>query len=119
LRNILKKQTEQEGFEPPEPFGSMVFKTTEANPQGMSNKELTETAETRLQASLQEHPEIEPNSAPDRPTAQAEMISTLADLLAALPDSDRAGIIADLPQDQRLAIARLIARRITEDSSNE
>ena len=83
MRNILKKQTEQEGFEPPEPLGSMVFKTTEANPQGMSNKELTETAETRLQASLQEHPEIEPNSAPDRPTAQAEMISTLADLLAA------------------------------------
>ena len=43
----------------------------------------------------------------------------LADLLAALPASDRAGIIADLPQEQRLAVARLIAKRITEDSSND
>jgi len=40
-------------------------------------------------------------------------IATLADLLTALPDSDRAGIIADLPQGQRLAVARLIAKRIT------
>jgi len=39
-------------------------------------------------------------------------IIVLADLLATLPDSDRAGIIADLPQDQRLAIARLLATRI-------
>ena len=115
MRNILKKQTEQEGFEPPEPFGSMVFKTTEANPQGMSNKELTETAETRLQASLQEHTKKRPNSAPDHPTAQTEMARTLVDLLIALPDSDRAGIIADLPQDQRLAIARLLAARIKEN----
>jgi hypothetical protein len=39
-------------------------------------------------------------------------IAVLADLLATLPDPDRAGIIVDLPQDQRLAIARLLAARI-------
>ena len=42
-------------------------------------------------------------------------VTVLADLLAALPDSDRAGIIADLSQEQRLAIAWLLAARIKEN----
>jgi len=42
-------------------------------------------------------------------------ITTLADLLASLPDSDRADIIADLPQEKRLTIARLLAARIKEN----
>jgi len=46
-------------------------------------------------------------------------VATLAGLLTALPASDRTSIIADLPQEQRLAVAKLIAARITEDNTNE
>ena len=46
-------------------------------------------------------------------------ITVLADLLAALPASDRADVIAHLPQDQRLAIARLLAARIKETSNEQ
>jgi len=46
--------------------------------------------------------------------APSPEIAALADLLAALPDSDRAVIIGELNQDQRLAIARLLAVRIME-----
>jgi len=75
LRNILKKQTEQEGFEPPEPFGSMVFKTTEGNSQALKQQELTEANEKRLQTSLQRNPENGSNQAFDHPTDLAKIIA--------------------------------------------
>jgi len=53
------------------------------------------------------------------PDSSLTELSALADLLTALPDSDRASIIAGLPQEQRLAVAKLIAARITEDNTNE
>jgi len=43
-------------------------------------------------------------------------IAALADLLTALPDSDRTDIIAGLPRDQILAVAKLIVAKITEDN---
>ncbi len=43
-------------------------------------------------------------------------ITTLADLLITLPDSDRTDIIAGLPQDQRVAVARLLVKRIQEQN---
>jgi len=58
-------------------------------------------------------------SAQNDPDLAPPDITALADLLTTLPDSDRAGIIADLPQEERLAVARLIAKKITEDSRNE
>lgn len=59
---------------------------------------------------------LEDENAPNLPPAD---VSTLADLLTALPSQDRADIIAGLPQEQRLAVTKLIAGRITEDNTNE
>jgi len=101
LRNILKKQTEQEGFEPPEPFGSMVFKTTEADSQDKSNKELTEPAESRLQTSLQTNPENGPNHGPDCPADLAEIIA----------------VWEHLPEHIRAAIRALIQAFIKDNDS--
>jgi len=38
-------------------------------------------------------------------------LSVIADLLGGLPEAERRGVIAELPLEQRAAIARLIARR--------
>jgi len=53
------------------------------------------------------------------PANPTQIITTLADLLTTLPDSDRADIIAGLPQAQRVAVAKLLAARITEDTPND
>ena len=75
-----KNQPEQEVFEPPEPFGSMVFKTTEVKSQDKSSKQLTEPAENRLQASLQKDPENRPKSPCEPPAELAEIIAVWPDL---------------------------------------
>ena len=50
------------------------------------------------------------------PDSSPTELSALADLLTALPDSDRTDIIAGLPRDQILAVAKLIVAKITEDN---
>ena len=62
--------------------------------------------------------ETQPKQSSEQPSEPANDITALADLLTALPASDRTSIIADLPQKQRLAVAKLIAARITEDHTN-
>ena len=46
-------------------------------------------------------------------------IAALADLLTTLPESDRAELLADMPLDQRRQVARLLVKRLTEDSTHE
>ena len=53
------------------------------------------------------------------PSVPPPDIATLADLLTALPDSDRADVIAGLLREHRLAVAKLIAARITEDNTHD
>jgi len=53
-------QTEEEGFEPPVPCGTAVFKTATLKPQPSDSKELTGTGKTRLQTSLQTKTENTP-----------------------------------------------------------
>ena len=75
----------------------------------------SEVTDSEVTAEVTTGPEKVRISAPVSPSD----ITTLADLLSALPSSDRADIIAGLPQDQRLAVARLLAKRITEDNTHE
>jgi Mg/Co/Ni transporter MgtE len=44
-------------------------------------------------------------------------IATLVDLLTALPTSDRADIIKDLPHHQKLTVAKLLAAKIKENTN--
>ena len=46
-------------------------------------------------------------------------ITALADLLTTLPKADRAELLADMPLEQRRQIAQLLAKRLTENSTNE
>ncbi|MCH7921360.1 MAG: hypothetical protein IIC50_25755, partial [Planctomycetes bacterium] len=46
-------------------------------------------------------------------------ITALTDLLTTLPESDRAELLADMPLDQRRQVARLLVKRLTEDSTHE
>lgn len=42
-------------------------------------------------------------------------VTSLADVLTTLPESDRIDIIVDLSHDQRLDVARLLAAKIKEN----
>ncbi|MCH8219264.1 MAG: hypothetical protein IH892_21115 [Planctomycetes bacterium] len=94
-----------------------------AIPQKPSVKPLTdnhasgsEPENQNLVSGLFSSPENDAISEISSVDAPSPDIAALADLLATLPDSDRIDIIADLPHDQRLAVARHIAKKIKENA---
>ena len=64
-------------------------------------------------AELSEKGEV---TTPTEANQESREISTLADLLATLTPADRTDVIAGLPQDQRLAVARLLSAMIKENT---
>ena len=70
-----------------------------------------------------EHPSVKPSKTPiseqrgtESGTVESEnaKITSLVDTLLTLPETDRAAVLADLPKDKRLAVARLLVARIKD-----
>ena len=59
------------------------------------------------------------NEQVEHSTDPGNTIASLAHLLATLPESDRAELIADMPLDRRRQVARVMAKRIMEGDSDE